>query len=177
MDRELGHKQLQETEHKIMLLFAKSEQTNSFKMWMSITFATLVGSVIAGFFFIAGKDRSVRASTFAHEVGIQFITLFSLVIAIILLGIIGVLEGKELAALLGGLSGYILGRGAGGSRVGTSLTAAVVPGERKEVEGREQVASHDGRNNDQQIPDPGTSRMDHGRDPAVSVSPIPHPNA
>ncbi len=37
--------------------------------------------------------------------GIQFLTLFSLVIAIILFGI----KGKELAALLGGLSGYIFG--------------------------------------------------------------------
>ena len=33
-----------------------------------------------------------------------------MVIAIILFGIINILEGKELAALLGGLSGYILGR-------------------------------------------------------------------
>jgi hypothetical protein len=32
------------------------------------------------------------------------------VIAIILFGITGILEGKELSALLGGLSGYILGR-------------------------------------------------------------------
>lgn len=36
--------------------------------------------------------------------GIQFLTLFSLVIAIILFGITGILKGKELAALLGGLS-------------------------------------------------------------------------
>ena len=40
----------------------------------------------------------------------QFLTLFSLVIAIILFGITQILEGKELAARLGGLSGYILGR-------------------------------------------------------------------
>jgi hypothetical protein len=37
--------------------------------------------------------------------------LFFLVIAIILFGILRILEGKELSALLGGLSGYILGRG------------------------------------------------------------------
>ena len=45
-----------------------------------------------------------------NRLGIQFITLFALVIAIILFGITGILEGKELSALLGGLSGYILGR-------------------------------------------------------------------
>lgn len=52
----------------------------------------------------------MRREIFRGQAGIQFITLFSVVIAIILFGILGILEGKELAALLGGLSGYILGR-------------------------------------------------------------------
>lgn len=64
---------------------------------------------------MAYKDEKVRRAIFSHQVGIQFVTLFSLVIAIILFGIIDILEGKELAALLGGLSGYILGRSTGGS--------------------------------------------------------------
>jgi hypothetical protein len=41
----------------------------------------------------------------------QFVTLFSLVIAIVLFDVLKILDGRELAALLGGLSGYILGRG------------------------------------------------------------------
>ena len=82
----------------------------SFKLYMSAVFALLVGCVIIGFFFIAWLDDGVRRNIFAGHAGIQFVTLFSLVIAIILFGIIEILEGKELAALLGGLSGYILGR-------------------------------------------------------------------
>jgi hypothetical protein len=78
---------------------------------MSFVFAGLVLIVIFGFFAVAFKDENVRKSIFSSESGIQFITLFSLVIAIILFGIINILEGRELAALLGGLSGYILGRG------------------------------------------------------------------
>lgn len=78
---------------------------------MSEVFAGLVALVIIGFFIIAMRDETVRKSIFSNELGIQFITLFSLVIAIILFGIVQILEGKELAALLGGLSGYILGRG------------------------------------------------------------------
>jgi hypothetical protein len=77
---------------------------------MSATFAALVGLVIIGFFIIAWGDERVRQAIFSGTAGIQFVTLFSLVIAIILFGIIEILEGKELAALLGGLSGYILGR-------------------------------------------------------------------
>jgi presenilin-like A22 family membrane protease len=75
-------------------------------------FAFIVALVIIGFFVVAFKDEKVRQEIFAGQAGIQFITLFSLVIAIILFGITGVLEGKELSALLGGLAGYILGRSA-----------------------------------------------------------------
>lgn len=81
-----------------------------FKLTMSITFAILIGCVIIGFFIISWHDEKIRQAIFSGESGIQFLTLFSLVIAIILFGITQILEGKELAALLGGLSGYILGR-------------------------------------------------------------------
>jgi hypothetical protein len=81
-----------------------------FKKNISAYFAGLIALVILGFFFIASRDEIVRREIFAGQAGIQFITLFSLVIAIILFGITGILEGKELSALLGGLSGYILGR-------------------------------------------------------------------
>jgi len=64
-----------------------------------------------GFFVIATKEKTIRDLIFSNDSGLQFVTLFSLIIAIILFGVIGVLEGRELAALLGGLSGYILGRG------------------------------------------------------------------
>ena len=82
----------------------------SFKRTMSVTFAILIAFVIVGFFIIAGLDQQIRQAIFSGQAGIQFLTLFSLVIAIILFGITGILEGKELAALLGGLSGYILGK-------------------------------------------------------------------
>jgi hypothetical protein len=81
-----------------------------FKRTMSKTFALLIGCVIVGFFILAGIDPALREKVFGGQAGMQFLTLFSLVIAIILFGITGVLEGKELSALLGGLSGYILGR-------------------------------------------------------------------
>jgi hypothetical protein len=82
----------------------------SFRTTMSVTFGLLVGLVIIGFYVLAYRDEKVRSEVFSRQTGIQFITLFSLVIAIILFGITGILESKELSALLGGLSGYILGR-------------------------------------------------------------------
>ena len=91
-------------------LFISSDATNSFKLKMSIAFSILVGVVIVGFFGIAWSNEEIKKIIFANEAGIQFVTIFSIVIAVILFGIIGVLESKELSALLGGLSGYILGK-------------------------------------------------------------------
>lgn len=82
----------------------------SFKKTMSILFAILIGLVIIGFFILSYADETVRRAIFSGQTGIQFLTLFSIVIAIILFGITSILGDKELSALLGGLSGYILGR-------------------------------------------------------------------
>src|SRR5262249_41537846 len=73
-------------------------------------FGLAVIIVIIFFFRLANYDGA-RAALFQNDSGLQFVTLFSIVIAIILFGVLKILEGKELAALLGGLSGYILGRG------------------------------------------------------------------
>lgn len=91
-------------------LVAMLSPEQEFKRTMSMMFAGLIGTVIIGFFIIAFRDDKIRQAIFSGETGIQFLTLFSLVIAIILFGITQILEGKELSALLGGLSGYILGR-------------------------------------------------------------------
>jgi hypothetical protein len=67
--------------------------------------------IVIVFFFRLANNDDARAALFQNDSGLQFVTLFSIVIAIILFGVLKILEGKELAALLGGLSGYILGRG------------------------------------------------------------------
>ena len=102
---------LREIDELVNQMFIASDATNSFKLKMSIILSLLVAVVIGGFFWVAWSDEQVKRSIFSSESGIQFITLFAIVISVILFGIIGVLEGKELSALLGGLSGYILGRG------------------------------------------------------------------
>jgi hypothetical protein len=97
-------------ESKISRMLDVEKPKQQFKLQMSEYFTILVGLIIIGFFIIAWLDEQVRREIFKGQAGIQFITLFALVIAIILFGITGILEGKELSALLGGLSGYILGR-------------------------------------------------------------------
>ncbi len=101
---------LAEVEDEINKMLNPELYRQKFKWAVSMVFASLVGVVIIGFFWIANRDDKVRQRIFSGQSGIQFVTLFSIVIAVILFGITGILEGKELAALLGGLSGYILGR-------------------------------------------------------------------
>jgi hypothetical protein len=107
---------LEELDDGIASLFLDSDTSNAFRTRITISFAALVGVVIIGFFAIAYKEKEIRVSIFSNDSGLQFITLFSLIIAVILFGVINILEGKELSALLGGLSGYILGRGTFGQR-------------------------------------------------------------
>ena len=101
---------LDDLDHQVAVLLIPETAQNKFKLLITAAFTGLVLVVIAGFFVVSWKDQTVRRSIFSSQSGIQFLTLFSLVIAIILFGILDILEGKELAALLGGLSGYILGR-------------------------------------------------------------------
>jgi len=101
---------------KVTELNNTSYVSQNFKKQISWSFALLVGIVIVGFFLIAYKDESIRDTIFSGDVGLQFVTIFSIIIAIILFGITEVLGGKEIAALIGGISGYILGRSRGASK-------------------------------------------------------------
>ncbi len=101
-------------ENEIDQVILAADEENEFRLIISLLFTGLVAFVIAGFYVMAYKNNVV-ANAFGGEKGIQFITLFLVVIAIILFGIMGVFGGKELSALLGALSGYILGRSTSGS--------------------------------------------------------------
>lgn len=103
-------KQLSEIESQINDLLSRDIVAQEFKTKISLYFAMVIAIMIICFFGISFYDPKVRLTIFSGQAGMQFVTLFSLIIAIILFGITGVLGDKELAALLGGLSGYILGR-------------------------------------------------------------------
>jgi hypothetical protein len=125
-DKEDKRRRLFSVEQKIASLFDASRDVNQFRSNATYTFGILVFIVVGGFYVIAWYKHGVAETIFAGELGMQFITLFLIVIAIILFGIMGTLEGKELAALLGGLSGYILGR------AGTSKRSEAPPTDPKQ---------------------------------------------
>lgn len=97
-------------ETQISELLNRDGLKNDFRVQISIAFTVLVGIVILGFYWLAIRKDEIAKNIFVGDKGIQFITLFLIVIAIILFGIMGTLEGRELSALLGALAGYILGK-------------------------------------------------------------------
>jgi uncharacterized integral membrane protein len=109
-----GENDLEASINKIDEKFVSKINDNRTKDFYTATTTAVFGLaviVVIIFFFRLANNDSVRLALFQNDSGLQFVTLFSIVIAIILFGVLRILEGRELAALLGGLSGYILGRG------------------------------------------------------------------
>lgn len=71
----------------------------------------LIGGIVVGFFLLS-LWQTTRESLFTGDIGFQIITLFTITIAIVIFGLLKLLQASELATLLGGISGYILGKGA-----------------------------------------------------------------
>lgn len=92
---------------------APEYQNQKFRLWVSAFFSALIAVMIVSFFWTIYKKSGDDIGTLLlSDGGLQFVTIFVLIIAIILFGILSILEGRELAAILSGIAGYILGRGA-----------------------------------------------------------------
>ncbi len=94
-------------------------QDQEFRKKISIGFAYLLGGLLIIFIAVVIRSPKNIADYFFSDTGLQFITLFVLIIAIILFGILKILEGRELAAILSGIAGYILGKSKGGNNTNT----------------------------------------------------------
>lgn len=92
-----------------------SHAKTSYTYGSTVIFSVLVALIIGGFFLMASRNNTILEQIFTGQSGIQFLTLFSLIIAIILFGILNIIEGRELAILLGGISGFILGKTSDGN--------------------------------------------------------------
>lgn len=122
---EIAYKQIQKNigalqqdiflaEQAIYAALSPEFMEQDFRIWISLTFSGLIAVLLLAFFAIIFKRSDVSLSKLLlSNSGLQFITVFILIIAIILFGILNVLGGSELAAILSGISGYILGKGGG----------------------------------------------------------------
>ncbi len=97
---------------RIDFALAPEYKQQDFRTNISMYFTILIGVLLVVFFYIVFKksDNSLSKELLSGN-GLQFITLFVLIIVITLFGILNILQGSELAAILSGISGYILGKG------------------------------------------------------------------
>jgi len=109
---EIVNQDINTCQNQIDTALEPENRKQEFKTTMSICFVILIGILLISFFLIVylRSDKSLSKDLLGGY-GLQFITLFVLIIAIILFGILDILKGSELAAMLSGISGYILGKG------------------------------------------------------------------
>lgn len=109
-DISLQRESLITVEEKISRRLDIGFQQYLYTFFISLIYAAIVFFLMHKFFNVISNNPAIKTTIFSGDAGIQFITLFSIVIAVILFGVLGILKSNELSALLGGLSGYILGR-------------------------------------------------------------------
>lgn len=103
---------IKDCEYQIDIALAPENRQQEFKTTMSMCFVGLILIILVSFFSIIYlRSDFTLSKDLLGGYGLQFITLFVLIIAIILFGILEILKGSELAAMLSGISGYILGKG------------------------------------------------------------------
>lgn len=109
-----------ECRNQIDSTLAPEYKQQEFRITISICFAALIGILLIVFFYIVFKrsDENLSKELLSGN-GLQFVTLFVLIIAVILFGILSILQGSELAAILSGISGDILGKGTQATRPAT----------------------------------------------------------
>jgi len=101
-----------ECQNQIDSALAPEYKEQEFRKNVSYSFALVMGGLLLVFFLIIymRSDSGLYKELLGGN-GLQFLTLFVLIISIVLFGILGILEGKELSAILAGISGYVLGKG------------------------------------------------------------------
>lgn len=109
---EIVNQDINTCQNQIDTALDPENRKQEFKTTMSICFVVLIGILLISFFLIVYlRSDNTLSKDLLGGYGLQFITLFVLIIAIILFGILDILKGSELAAMLSGISGYILGKG------------------------------------------------------------------
>ena len=99
-------------EKAIQSIYTVEKGNQEYKKTISLYYAIIIFALILiSFYFLFRKSSAEIGNDFLNGNGLQFIALFAIIISTILFGILGILEGKELAAILSGIAGFILGKG------------------------------------------------------------------
>jgi len=107
---------------------APEYKQQDFRKVICLGFVCLIGLLVVSFFLVVAIRSDVSiGKELLGTTGLQFITLFVLIFSIVLFGILNILAGSELAAILSGISGFILGKGVNNALGAPNHVAAELP--------------------------------------------------
>lgn len=108
-----------------------SDSAKSVIAYTLIGWGAIIGIVVIAIIALKWIDHRHNsiAGTFSYALFLEMVTVFLLTGAILILGIAGKLNQEGLAALIGGISGYVLGRLKGGDDKATNVPGHSPSGE------------------------------------------------
>ena len=93
-------------------IFSSEREVSSLTSLISGIFILILTVLLAGFFgLLLFKSDTTIARDFLSGSGLQFMALFALILCIAMFGVLKIIDGKELATMLSGIAGFILGKG------------------------------------------------------------------
>ena len=105
------YKDIENAENYLSDLTSRELTEFSFKKHIMVIVGALIAIILVCFFTgVLYKATDAVKQKLIGETGLQFITIFVIIIAVILFGVMNILKGSELAAILSAIAGYILGK-------------------------------------------------------------------
>jgi len=105
------YKDIETAENYLNDLSSRELTEFSFKKHIMVIVGALIAIILVCFFTgVLYKATDAVKQKLIGETGLQFITIFVIIIAVILFGVMNILKGSELAAILSAIAGYILGK-------------------------------------------------------------------
>ena len=84
--------------------------------WTLLAWGLIITVVIAAIVMLARyQSMNPTRQDFSYPIFLEMITIFVLTASVLILGLAGKLQTEGLAALIGGISGYVLGKSKDGS--------------------------------------------------------------
>lgn len=128
--------EIEAKEREINQLFAmlqESEDTSALLLKYTLPITSIVVLLMMGLMVVGGSrtqsgDRSTQVMMAQHNLALDIFTVFFLVSAVLILGGAGKIDSNVLGTLIGGISGYVLGRGQRGGHGNEPAGAPRDPG-------------------------------------------------
>lgn len=113
--------------------------SNTLLAWMAIIVMVIVAIITLTWFKFKYAGNQQQNSEFSFTLFLEMMTVFLLTGAILILGLAAKIDNQGLAALIGGISGYVLGRMRSGTQAGEGYQGSAVAPAQQPVQPARQI--------------------------------------